>query len=86
MRYAGLLKEAQRECDTALALDPGNYQFRSCARTFYLDGNYRRAADYLGLDMESDYANRGEVLMLLRQGRKGEALEKALSLAHDMSG
>ena len=39
LRYAGLLKEAQRECDTALALDPGNYQFRSCAVVFYRDGN-----------------------------------------------
>jgi tetratricopeptide (TPR) repeat protein len=30
-RYAGMLEKAASECDTALALDPGNYQFRSCA-------------------------------------------------------
>jgi serine/threonine protein kinase/tetratricopeptide (TPR) repeat protein len=77
LRYAGLLKEGQRECDSALTLDHGNYEFRSCAKAFYLDGNYRRARDYLGLDAGSDYANRTEVVILLRQGRKEEALDKA---------
>src|SRR5207253_9248353 len=32
LRYAGLLNESVRECETALRLDPGNYQFRSCAK------------------------------------------------------
>jgi tetratricopeptide (TPR) repeat protein len=80
LRYAGLLKEAQRECDTALVLDPGNYDFRSCARAFSLDGNYRRAMEYLALDNGSNYSNRNEVEILLRQGRKTEALEKVHSL------
>ncbi len=75
LRYAGLLKEAQRECDTALALDPGNYQYRSCARAFSLDGNFQRAREYLALDAGSEYAKRNEVEILLRQGRKAEALE-----------
>ena len=74
-RYAGLLKEAQRECDTALTLDPGNFYYRSCARAFSLDGNFQRARDYLALDQGSDYAKRNEVEILLRQGRKAEALE-----------
>jgi hypothetical protein len=77
LRYAGLLKEAQRECDTALALDPGNYQYRSCARAFSLDGNFQRAGEYLALDAGSDYSKRNEVEILLRQGRKTEALEVA---------
>jgi TolB-like protein len=77
LRYAGLLKEAQRECDTALALDPGNYQYRSCARAFSLDGNFQRAREYLALDAGSDYSKRNEVEILLRQGRKTEALEVA---------
>ena len=31
LRYAGLLDEAARECDAAIKLDRGNYQFRSCS-------------------------------------------------------
>ncbi len=80
LRYAGLLKEAQRECDTALALDRGNYQFRSCAVVFYRDGNYQRATEYLALDMDSSYSKHGEVQILLLQGRKTDALEKVRSL------
>ncbi len=34
LRYAGLLEDAARECDTALTLDRGNYQFRSCSVVF----------------------------------------------------
>src|SRR5215831_13388359 len=77
LRYAGLLKEAQHECDTALALDPGNYGFRSCAMAFSLDGNYRREMEYLALNAGSSWAKRAEVGSLLRQGRNSEALEKA---------
>ena len=33
-RYAGMLEQAASECNTAVALDPGNYTFRSCAWTF----------------------------------------------------
>jgi len=83
LRYAGLLKEAQRECDTALALDPGNYQFRSCARAFFLDANYQRATEYLALDAGSNYSKRNEVEILLRQGRNAEALEKVRTITDD---
>src|ERR1017187_8307686 len=34
LRYASLLDESAHECDTALVLDRGNYQFRSCALAF----------------------------------------------------
>jgi serine/threonine protein kinase len=84
LRYAGLLRESQRECDTALALDPGNFQFRSCARTFFLDGNYQRAVEYLALDAGSNYSKRNEVEILLRQGRKTEAVEKVHSLTENL--
>jgi eukaryotic-like serine/threonine-protein kinase len=83
LRYAGLLKDAQRECDTALALDPGNYDFRSCARAFSLDGNYKRAMEYLALDNGSNYSNRNVVEILLRQGRKTEALEITQALTEN---
>ncbi len=34
LRYGGMLDEAAPECDKAVALDPGNYQFRSCSFVF----------------------------------------------------
>jgi len=83
LRYSGLLKEAQRECDTALALDPGNYEYRSCARAFSLDGNFQRALEYLALDTGSNYSKRNEVEIFLRQGKKTEALEVAHSLTEN---
>ena len=47
LRYASLSKEAAQECDTALRLDPGNYQFRSCASVFYLSEPVRSRATVL---------------------------------------
>ena len=85
LRYAGLLKEAQQECDTALALDPGNYQYRSCARAFFLDGNFQRGLEYLALDAGSNYSQRNEVEILLRQGKKNEALEIAHAFTENSS-
>ena len=76
LRYAGLLKEAQHECDTALALDPGDYRLRSCSEAFSLDGEYSRAMEYNALDAGSQFSKRDEVTILLRQGRNVEALEK----------
>jgi eukaryotic-like serine/threonine-protein kinase len=83
LRYAGLLKEAQHECDTALALDPGNYGFRSCAVAFVQDGNYPRGTEYLALDAGSHWSKRNEVFILLRRGRNAEALEKVRKIADD---
>jgi len=40
LRYGGAMEESAHECDTALSLDPGNYQFRSCAFTFDQLGKY----------------------------------------------
>jgi len=50
LRYAGLSKEAAQECDLAFRLDPGNYQFRSCASVFFSTGHYDRAREFLKLD------------------------------------
>jgi hypothetical protein len=80
LHYAGLLKEAQHKCDRALALDPSNYEFRNCARPFFLDGNYERAMEYVALDKGSTYSNHNEVDILLRQGKKTETLERIRGL------
>jgi serine/threonine protein kinase len=85
LRYAGLLKEAQHECDTALGLDPGNYTFRSCAFAFSLDGNYQREMEYLALDAGSHWAKRSEVISLIRQGRNAEALDKARTMSNEIT-
>src|SRR6184192_3981858 len=56
-RYAGMLEQSAHECDTALALDPGNYQFRSCAWAFMELGKTDRARDFIQLDAGSEWAN-----------------------------
>jgi DNA-binding winged helix-turn-helix (wHTH) protein/TolB-like protein len=50
LRYAGLLDEAGKECDAALALDPGFNGFRSCAVPLILQGDYAHAQTYISLD------------------------------------
>ena len=49
-RYAGMLEESARQCDTALTLAPGNYQFRSCAWAFMELGKFERPSNFIQLD------------------------------------
>jgi hypothetical protein len=74
-RYAGLLEESARECDTALALDPGNYELRSCAFTFAQLGKEERAMEFLRLDAGSEWFNDRVPLILVGGGKTSEALE-----------
>ncbi len=74
-RYAGMLEQAAHECDTALALDPGNYIFRSCAWVFMELGNTTRAADFVRLDAGSEWAAYVTPSILLREGKIAEARE-----------
>jgi eukaryotic-like serine/threonine-protein kinase len=74
-RYAGMLEKAAGECDTALALDPGNYTFRSCAWAFMELGKTQRAADYVRLDAGSEWAAYVTPSILLREGKIAEARE-----------
>ena len=76
LRYASLSKEAAQECETAVRLDPGNYQFRSCSSVFILTGQYQRARDFLRLDAGSEWSNNVEILILLREGKTSEAVER----------
>ena len=75
LRYADLTKEAGEECETAVRLDPGNYQFRSCTSVFMLTGQFDRAHDFLNLDRGSEWSNNVEVAFLLHQGKTKEALD-----------
>jgi eukaryotic-like serine/threonine-protein kinase len=81
LRYAGLLNEAQNECDKALAIDSGNYNWRSCAFAFFEQGKSTRAMEYLKIDSGSEWSNAVKPTVLLRQGKTEEA-EKA---AQDMT-
>ena len=73
LRYAGLLNDSARECDTALKLDRGNYQFRSCAWTFQQLGQPQRAMEFVRLDAGSEWAARATAFILTGQGKLTEA-------------
>jgi TolB-like protein/predicted Ser/Thr protein kinase len=75
LRYASLTKEAADECNSAVRLDPGNYQFRSCASVFFMSQEFDRARDFLKLDAGSEWSNNVEISILLREGKTSEALD-----------
>jgi TolB-like protein len=81
LRYAGILDESMKECDTARALDPGNYGFRSCAFSFFELGEGERALEYVDLDAGSEWSRNTKPAVLLRMGHT----EEAATAAHNMS-
>jgi serine/threonine protein kinase/tetratricopeptide (TPR) repeat protein len=74
LRYAGLLTEAERECDTVLLLDSQDGGVRSCAVAFMLHGDYQRTRDFLNMDLGSDWERALSIDLWLREGREREAL------------
>jgi eukaryotic-like serine/threonine-protein kinase len=68
LRYAGLLDEAAQECNTALGIRPGDYNFRSCALAFTELGKNDRAIEFLKLDPGSDFARDNLPAIYLRKG------------------
>jgi hypothetical protein len=81
LRYAGLLEESEKECDTAVRLDPGNYTLRSCAWSFIQLGKVDRAMDFVRLDAGSEWAASMTTLVLLGQGELEEARGTAKKMA-----
>jgi serine/threonine protein kinase/tetratricopeptide (TPR) repeat protein len=75
LRYAGMEEDSARECDIALDLSPGNYQWRSCAWTFMELGRTQRAMDFIRLDAGSEWAAFATPSVLLREGKLAEARE-----------
>ena len=73
LRYAGMLEASTRECDAALALDPGNFQYRSCVLSFAQLGKTGRARNFLRLDAGSEWAKYMLPQILLREGKLDEA-------------
>jgi hypothetical protein len=70
-----MLEQATSECNTSLALDPGNYAFRSCAWAFMELGKTERAAEFVRLDAGSEWAAYVTPSILLREGKIPEARE-----------
>ena len=82
LRYAGLLEESARECDSARRLDPRNSRWRSCGQTFEQLGQFDRAREYVDLDTGSLWSNSVTVGLLLRQGKREEAVERLRKHGH----
>ena len=82
-RYAGLLEAAGQECDAALALDPGDFNLRSCAFSFLELGRTQRALDYVHLDARSQWARNMVPAILLRAGQTAVARDAAQHMTRD---
>ncbi len=77
LRYAGLLDQAQKECDAAAAIDAGNFNWRSCSFAFFEAGKMSWAKQYLSKDAGSEWSNAVMVPVLMREGRMLEARQAA---------
>ena len=82
LRYAGLLDDSARECDSAFRLDRGNYRFRSCAWTFAQLGRPERAMEFVRLDAGSEWAARTAAFILVRQGKLAEARQTVQKISN----
>jgi serine/threonine protein kinase/Tfp pilus assembly protein PilF len=82
-RYAGMLEQSTQECNSALALDPGSYFFRSCALAFMQLGDPRKAMEFIRLDVGSDWAVRRTAMVLLSQGKLAEA-RQSIQMTSDL--
>ena len=81
LRYAGMLDQATQECNSARALDPGNFNFRSCAWAFLEAGKSERAMDFVQLDAGSEWAAWVTPYVYLSEGNVGEARVSAKNMA-----
>lgn len=73
LRYVGLLEQSAHECDAALAIDRGNYFFRSCSLTFMELNQPKRAKEFAQLDFGSEWAANRTAYILLQEGKIAEA-------------
>lgn len=83
--YAGLLQEAESECEKTRSLDAGTQDLASCGHVFIALGKYDRAWEYFHLVSGTEYEKSGQIEILLREGKEEEALKnlKSLPLKHD---
>lgn len=74
--YAGLLGEAESECEKTRSLDAGTQDLASCGHVFMALGKYDRSREYLQLVSGTEYEKSGQVELLLREGKQEEALQE----------
>jgi TolB-like protein/predicted Ser/Thr protein kinase len=82
-RYAGLLEESMEDCETALALDPTSYRWRSCAIAFLSAGRFERARSFAELDVGSEWSKNHLANNYLAQGNREAALASLEGIAQD---
>jgi TolB-like protein len=80
LRYAGMLEQSTQECNTARAMDPNNFAFRSCAFAFLEMGKTERAMDFIHLDAGSEWAAWVTPYVQLAEGNVAAARESAKSM------
>ncbi|HWY23132.1 MAG TPA: protein kinase [Candidatus Acidoferrum sp.] len=85
LRYAGMLERATQECNTARSLDPGNFDFRSCAWAFLEMGKTDRAMDFVHLDAGSEWAAWVTPYVYIASGNMAQARESAKNVAKSAS-
>jgi DNA-binding winged helix-turn-helix (wHTH) protein/tetratricopeptide (TPR) repeat protein len=78
--YAGLLDESARECEKTRSIDAGVDLLAPCSYVFTALGRYDRAREFLQLRSGTEYEKAGEVDILLREGKRDEALQHLSSL------
>jgi len=81
LRYAGMQEQATQECNTARQLDPGNFDFRSCAWAFLELGKTDRAMDFVQLDAGSEWSAWVKPYVYLTAGNLAQAREAVKSVA-----
>jgi len=74
LRFSGMLEEAMRECDAALAADPHNRSLRSCGNAFRMSGDPDRARVFYRLDAGSNWSRVYEGSTLLWEKKLEEAV------------
>jgi len=80
LRYAGMLEKSTQECNTARALDPGNFSFRTCAFAFLEMGKTDRAMDFVHLDAGTEWSAWITPYVYLAQGNLAEARAAAKNM------
>lgn len=75
--FAGLLGEAENQCDAALAIDPGDPRFSICATPLMSQGKYDIAEQYILLDLNPIHTAWLRTEIDLRRGDNTGALAEA---------
>ena len=81
LRYAGVLDQAGKECDAALAIDPGFNVLRTCATAFILQGDYAHAQKYINVAQDPGFEALLRMHIALRARNVAEVLAEANSVA-----